>query len=72
MNGGHFKLGLFVTVAGGLLVSFLLTLGALDRFEQGFFEVAPHVVEIDLPGEYAHIVGGRSNHFEVTLEGRLL
>ncbi|MHC4990203.1 MAG: MlaD family protein, partial [Planctomycetota bacterium] len=32
MNGGHFKLGLFVTVAVTLLVVFLLTLGVLDRF----------------------------------------
>jgi paraquat-inducible protein B len=32
MNGGHFKLGLFVTVGVTLLVLFLLTLGVLDRF----------------------------------------
>ena len=36
MSGGNFKLGLFVTVAVVLLVGFLLTLGALDRFK-------PHV-----------------------------
>lgn len=32
MNGGHFKLGLFVTIAVALLVTFLLTLGVMDRF----------------------------------------
>ncbi len=32
MNGGHFKLGLFVTVSVVLLVAFLLTLGVLSRF----------------------------------------
>jgi ABC-type transporter Mla subunit MlaD len=33
MNGGHFKLGLFVSVAVVLLVAFLLALGVLDRFK---------------------------------------
>ncbi|MHC4947956.1 MAG: MlaD family protein [Planctomycetota bacterium] len=33
MNGGHFKLGLFVTVATVLLVVFLLALGTVDRFK---------------------------------------
>lgn len=32
MSGGHFKLGLFVCIAVVLLVCFLLTLGALERF----------------------------------------
>ena len=33
MNGGNFKLGLFVTVAVLLLALFLLVLGTLDRFK---------------------------------------
>ena len=33
MNGGHFKLGLFVSIAVVLLVVFLLALGMLDRFK---------------------------------------
>jgi len=33
MNGGHFKLGLFVSVAVALLVLALLALGVLDRFK---------------------------------------
>ena len=33
MSGGHFKLGLFVTIAVGLLVVMLLSLGVLERFK---------------------------------------
>ncbi|MHC5048030.1 MAG: MlaD family protein [Planctomycetota bacterium] len=36
MSGGHFKLGLFVTIAVGLLVVMLLSLGVLERFKPSF------------------------------------